>query len=93
MEERVCSPTDVEVALSVSWLWILLTLIVVPLVVVDSPELRVDWTLTVVVAGDSVVDTVDTVVGEVEVDNLVVVVSAPWEMCLIICSNLALLLW
>ena len=48
-----------------------------PLVVVDSPELRVDWTLTVVVAGDSVVDTVDTVVGEVEVDNLVVVVSAP----------------
>ena len=76
MEERVCSPTDVEVALSVSWLWILLTLIVVPLVVVDSPELRVDWTLTVVVAGDSVVD-VDTVVGEVKVDNLVVVVSAP----------------
>ena len=66
---------------------LLLTLIVVPLVVVDSPELRVDWTLTVVVAGDSVVDTVDTVVGEVEVDNLVVVVSAPWEMCLIILSN------
>ena len=66
---------------------LLLTLIVVPLVVVDSPELRVDWTLTVVVAGDSVVDTVATVVGEVEVDNLVVVVSAPWEMCLIILSN------
>ena len=63
---------------------LLLTLIVVPLVVVG---LRVDWTLTVVVAGDSVVDTVDTVVGEVEVDNLVVVVSAPWEMCLIILSN------
>ena len=91
MEERVCSPTDVEVALSVSWLWmLLLTLSVVPLVVVC---LKVDCTLTVVVAGDSVVDTVDTVVGEVEVDNLVVVVSAPWEMCLIICSNLALLLW
>ena len=55
---------------------LLLTLIVVPLVVVDSPELRVDWTLTVVVAGDSVVD-VDSVSRDVEVDNLVVVVSAP----------------
>ena len=78
MEERVCSPTDVEVAISVSWLWmLLLTLIVVPLVVVDSADLRVDWTLTVVVAGDSVVD-VDSVSGDVEVDNLVVVVvSAP----------------
>ena len=64
MEERVCSPTDVEVALSVSWLWmLLLTLSVVPLVVIC---LKVDWTLTVVVAGDSVVD-VDSVSGDVEV--------------------------
>ena len=42
----------------------------------------VDWTLTVVVAlnkvvvEDSVVDVIDSVAGDVEVDNLVVVVGA-----------------
>ena len=91
MEEKVCSPTDVEVVLSVSWLWMLLTLIggdrVVPPIVVDSPDLRVDWVLTVVD-----VDTVDSVAGDVEVDNLAVVVSAPWKIYMIILSDFALLL-
>ena len=46
MEEKVCSPIDVEVAVSDSWLLVLLTLVgrdrVVPPIVVNWPDLRVD---------------------------------------------------